>query len=115
MHLANTLLLFHLFPIMTGMLWQSAPCGGDIRRSSAECGIGCLDCRTKEPPEHLFRTGDAAVLCALSAKPAWAEIPACHGRLSLPPSLMAKPMLVTLPFLMLLLDYWPLGRFSVSG
>jgi Flp pilus assembly protein TadD len=27
-------------------------------------------------------------------------------------SLMAKPMLVTLPFVMLLLDYWPLGRLS---
>ena len=26
--------------------------------------------------------------------------------------LMAKPMLVTLPFLLLLLDYWPLSRFS---
>ena len=24
--------------------------------------------------------------------------------------LMAKPMLVTLPFVLLLLDYWPLGR-----
>jgi hypothetical protein len=23
---------------------------------------------------------------------------------------MAKPMLVTLPFVLLLLDYWPLGR-----
>jgi protein O-mannosyl-transferase len=28
--------------------------------------------------------------------------------------LMAKPMLVTLPFLLLLLDYWPLGRMPVS-
>ena len=26
--------------------------------------------------------------------------------------LMAKPMLVTLPLILLLLDYWPLGRFS---
>ncbi len=26
--------------------------------------------------------------------------------------LMSKPMLVTLPFLMLLLDYWPLQRFN---
>ena len=25
---------------------------------------------------------------------------------------MAKPMLVTLPFVMLLLDYWPLRRFE---
>jgi Flp pilus assembly protein TadD len=29
--------------------------------------------------------------------------------------LMSKPMLVTLPFLMLLLDYWPLERFKVQG
>jgi tetratricopeptide (TPR) repeat protein len=29
--------------------------------------------------------------------------------------LMAKPMLVTLPFVMLLLDYWPLERFRVPG
>ena len=28
--------------------------------------------------------------------------------------LMAKPMLVTLPFVLLLLDYWPLGRFRTS-
>ena len=29
--------------------------------------------------------------------------------------LMAKPMLVTLPLVLLLLDYWPLGRQVVSG
>ena len=29
--------------------------------------------------------------------------------------LMAKPMLVTLPFVLLLLDYWPLGRISCRG
>jgi protein O-mannosyl-transferase len=29
--------------------------------------------------------------------------------------LMCKPMLVTLPFVMLLLDYWPLERFKVQG
>ncbi len=30
-------------------------------------------------------------------------------------SLMAKPMLVTLPFVLILLDFWPLGRFYRSG
>jgi hypothetical protein len=30
-------------------------------------------------------------------------------------SLLAKPMLVTLPFVMLLLDYWPLQRFNASS
>jgi tetratricopeptide (TPR) repeat protein len=29
--------------------------------------------------------------------------------------LMSKPMLVTLPFVLLLLDYWPLGRFQLSN
>ena len=29
--------------------------------------------------------------------------------------LMAKPMLVTLPLVLLLLDYWPLGRFGEGG
>jgi tetratricopeptide (TPR) repeat protein len=29
--------------------------------------------------------------------------------------LMAKPMLVTLPFVLLLLDYWPLARLSFKG
>lgn len=29
-------------------------------------------------------------------------------------SLMSKPMLVTMPFILLLLDYWPLGRFQES-
>ena len=29
--------------------------------------------------------------------------------------LMAKPMLVTLPALLLLLDFWPLARFGAAG
>ena len=28
---------------------------------------------------------------------------------------MAKPMLVTLPFVLLLLDYWPLQRLAPAG
>ena len=28
--------------------------------------------------------------------------------------LMAKPVLVTLPFVLLLLDYWPLGRMGLG-
>jgi tetratricopeptide (TPR) repeat protein len=45
----------------------------------------------------------------------YAERPASWGRYllvvgSFALGLMAKPMLVTLPFVLLLLDYWPLGR-----
>lgn len=36
------------------------------------------------------------------------------GLFSFACGLMSKPMLVTLPFVMLLLDYWPLQRFKIS-
>jgi len=29
--------------------------------------------------------------------------------------LMSKPMLVTVPFVLLLLDYWPLRRVTMTG
>lgn len=35
--------------------------------------------------------------------------------LALAAGLMSKPMLVTMPFVLLLLDYWPLGRFAQKG
>ena len=49
----------------------------------------------------------------------YTERPASWGRYALVVSsfalgLMAKPMLVTLPFVLLLLDYWPLGRMGVG-
>jgi len=45
------------------------------------------------------------------------EVPVATGRyvwvaITLALGLLAKPMLVTWPFVMLLLDYWPLGRFD---
>jgi len=57
--------------------------------------------------------------CALYAYTWYAENPsrrryvAMAGLLAL--SLMSKPMLVTAPFLLLLLDYWPLRRFRTTG
>jgi tetratricopeptide (TPR) repeat protein len=41
-------------------------------------------------------------------RPGWRRYLAVCGALLL--SLLAKPMLLTLPFVLLLLDYWPLGR-----
>ena len=38
----------------------------------------------------------------------------CFALLAFAAGLLSKPMLVTLPFLFLLLDYWPLRRFSLS-
>jgi hypothetical protein len=56
-------------------------------------------------------------LCAYAR---YAEKPFSFGRYILVPlclilGLMAKPMLVTLPFVLLLLDFWPLDRFGGAG
>lgn len=39
----------------------------------------------------------------------------CFALLFFALGLMSKPMLVTLPFVLLLLDYWPLKRFQLPG
>ena len=41
-------------------------------------------------------------------KPCWQRYLAVAGLFAL--GLMSKPMVITLPFVLLLLDYWPLGR-----
>ena len=46
-------------------------------------------------------------------RPSLARYLAVAGLFAL--GLMAKPMLVTVPFVLLLLDYWPLGRFRPCG
>jgi len=65
------------------------------------------------------------VLCALfwflalSASVAYAKRPSAHryllALLLFGLGLMSKPMIVTLPLLLLALDFWPLGRLSRAG
>jgi hypothetical protein len=64
------------------------------------------------------------LLCALFSLLTIAAYAACAKRPSLPRyltvtglfalALMSKPMAVTLPFVLLLLDYWPLGRMRLN-
>src|SRR5205814_8634238 len=55
-------------------------------------------------------------LLSLIAYTRYAEAPSIRRyawtAITLALGLMAKPILVTWPFVMLLLDYWPLGRFT---
>jgi hypothetical protein len=82
--------------------------------------------RAIEPLLHLQPTpsgvplGSALSSAALLTLPALAVYGYVSWRLllvivALAVGLMAKPMLVTLPFVCLLLDYWPLGRVPALG
>ena len=58
-------------------------------------------------------------MLALLAYLRYVEAPSWHRSLTVGVAmafgLLAKPMLVSLPVVFLLLDYWPLGRFSLGG
>ena len=131
LHVANGLLLFLLLERLTGSLWRSAFVAGlfvlhplhvesvawvSERKDVLSAFFGLLtllgyarfvEVQSQEAgandTQHATRnTPHASLFYLLSL---------CFFALSL----LSKPMLVTLPLVMLLLDYWPLGRLGASG
>jgi protein O-mannosyl-transferase len=113
LHLLNTFLLFILLQRITGEIWKGAMVAALFavhplniesvvwiaeRKNLLSTLLGILTIlayvRYVEKPGW-FRYGPVLILFVLS--------------------LTAKPMLVTMPFILLLLDYWPLQRFSSLG
>lgn len=112
-HAANALLLFAFFYSLTGAAWRSA----------FVAGLFALHPLHVESVAWLAERKDVLStflgLLALWAYARHAQNPATGRYLTALAlfglSLMAKPMLVTLPFVLLLLDYWPLRRFPVPA
>ena len=107
-HILNTLLLFLVFRRMTGHLW----------RSGFVAALFALHPLHVESVAWVAERKD--VLCAFFwMLTVWSYIryverPGLYRYLLILLffilGLMSKPMIVTLPFVLLLLDYWPLGR-----
>ena len=109
-HIFNTLLLFYIFHQMTGKLWQS----------------GFVAALFALHPLHVESVAWIAerkdILCAFFGMLTIISYIRYVKQSDLKfyllallffsAGLMAKPMLVTLPFILLLLDYWPLNRFA---
>jgi protein O-mannosyl-transferase len=110
LHIANTLLLFGLFHAMTGRLGPSAFVAALFAAHPLHVESVAWVSERKDVLSTLFwmltvwaylwylrsrRLGRYCVMAALFVL-----------------GLMAKPMLVTLPFVLLLLDVWPLGRLT---
>jgi hypothetical protein len=111
-HVANTLLLFIVFNRMTKALWQSAFIAALFALHPLHVESVAWIAERKDVLSTLFW------LLTMLAYVRYVERSSA-GRYILvimffALGLLAKPMLVTLPFVLLLLDYWPLGRFENS-
>src|SRR5438874_761493 len=109
-HAANTLLLFWLLLRTTHARWSSALVAALFALHPLHVESVAWASERKDTLSTFFG------LLSLISYTRYAEAPsirryACTA-VTLALGLLAKPMLVTWPFLMLLLDYWPLGRFA---
>ncbi|UCF42748.1 MAG: tetratricopeptide repeat protein [Planctomycetota bacterium] len=107
-HLANTLVLFWVFNRMTGAVWRSAFVAAAFSIHPLRVESVAWVAERKDVLSGLF------CMLTMAAYVRYAERPSVRRYLpvflALGLGLMAKPMLVTLPFVLLLLDYWPLQR-----
>jgi len=112
-HLANTVLLFLVLEKMTGGLWQSALVAALFALHPLHVESVAWISERKDVLSALFW------ILTLRAYLYYVEHPVILRYLlvllTFLLGLMAKPMLVTLPFVLLLLDFWPLARFSYEG
>jgi tetratricopeptide (TPR) repeat protein len=116
LHAATTALLFLVLRRMTGALWPSAVVAAVFAIHPLRAESVAWVSERKDVLSGLF------FMLTLAAYVRYARNPFSLGRyllvaLCLALGLMSKPMLVTLPFVLLLLDYWPLGRMprTASG
>ena len=110
LHMANVLLLFGVLQHMTGALWRSALVAALFALHPLNVESVAWVAERKNVLSTLFWLLTMAAYIGYVRKPHWARYLGMTGIFVL--GLMAKPMLVTLPCVLLLLDYWPLGRLG---
>ena len=108
LHAASTVLLFLVLRRMTGTTWRSAWVAALFGVHPLHVESVAWVTERKDVLSGLFW------MLAMWAYVRYVEQPGGWRHLSALGlyvlGLMAKPMVVTLPFVLLLLDYWPLGR-----
>ena len=110
LHAANTLLLFLVLCTMTGALWRSAVVAALFALHPLHVESVAWIAERKDVLSTFFWMLTLLFYAGYVRRPGTARYLATFAAFLL--GLMAKPMLVTLPFVLLLLDYWPLGRFG---
>jgi tetratricopeptide (TPR) repeat protein len=113
LHAANTALVFLVLRFLTGAFWASALVAALFGVHPTRIESVAWVAERKDVLSTLF------ALLALWAYGAWVRRPGAWryagALLAFGLGLLCKPMLVTLPFVLVLLDVWPLGRLAPSG
>ena len=109
-HVANTLLLFIILFKMTGTLWKSAIVAALFALHPLHVESVAWISERKDVLSTFFGLLSIAAYYNYVKKSSVKYYILVIVLLSL--GLMAKPMLVTIPFVLLLLDFWPLKRFQ---
>jgi Tfp pilus assembly protein PilF len=110
LHILNTVILFIVFLRMTGALWQSAFVAALFAVHPLHVESVAWVAERKDILSTLFWMLTMGVYVRYVQSPGLTKYMGILFFYAL--GLMCKPMLVTLPFVLLLLDYWPLRRFD---
>jgi tetratricopeptide (TPR) repeat protein len=110
LHTIAVVLLFFVLRQMTDAFWRSAFVAAVFAIHPLHVESVAWVAERKDVLSAVF------FMLTLSAYVGYVRAPSVRRYLSVillfALGLMSKPMLVTLPFVLLLLDYWPLGRFD---
>ncbi len=108
LHLMNVLLLFTLLRLGTGAVWRSFLVAALFAVHPLNVENVAWVAERKSLLSALFFFLAIAAYGWYVQRPGWKRYVAVGTTFSL--ALMSKPMAVTLPLILLLLDYWPLNR-----
>jgi hypothetical protein len=110
LHVANALLLFALFGSATGAWGRSFFTAGLFALHPLHVESVAWIAERKDVLSTFFGLLTIAAYFAYARRPSWLRYAGSFFLFAL--GLMAKPMLVTLPVLLFLLDIWPLRRLA---
>jgi tetratricopeptide (TPR) repeat protein len=110
LHVASTLLLFSVLNRMTNRMWRSAAVAALFAWHPLHVESVAWVAERKDVLCAFFWMLTLWLYVRHAAQPSIARYLFALGSFVL--CLMAKPMGVTLPFVLMLLDYWPLDRIS---
>jgi tetratricopeptide (TPR) repeat protein len=113
LHAANAALMVAVLRAMIGALWPAALVGALFALHPLHVESVAWASERKDLLSTFFVLLTVALYLRHLRRPGPGRYLAVAGSLTL--ALLAKPMAVTLPLVLLLLDYWPLGRILPAG